>query len=60
MYERQVFDSRSKYDIYIHIIVFLTSDLNDLVKVPSGAMVYGPIMGVGGVNSKRRGKGDEK
>ena len=40
---------------YIHIIVFLTPDLNDITKVPPGAMIYGPGIGVGGV--KNRGEG---
>ena len=37
---------------YIHIIVFWTSDLDDLAKVPPGAMVYGPGMGGDGVGSR--------
>ena len=40
---------------YIHTIVFLTSDLNDLVKVPQGTMGYGPDIGGGGVDNKREG-----
>ena len=42
---------------YIHIIVFLISDLNDLAKVPPGAMGYGSGMR-GGVDN--RGEGDEQ
>ena len=42
---------------YIHTIVLLTSDLNDLAKVPPGAMVYGPGMGMGGVGNQGRGGG---
>ena len=41
---------------YIHIIVFLTSDLDDLIKVPLGAMGYGFGMR-GGVNIKGEGEG---
>ena len=45
---------------YIHTIVFLTPDLDDLAKVPPGAMIYRPGMGIGGVGSRGRGKGDEE
>ena len=36
----------------------MTSDLNDLIKVPSGTMGYGPGIRGGEVNSRGRGEGD--
>ena len=45
---------------YIHIIIFLISDLNDLVKVPSGTMGYGFDMGNNEMGNKGRGEGDEE
>ena len=45
---------------YIHIIVFLTSNLNDLVKVFLRAMDYGFDIGDNEMNNKGRGESDEE
>ena len=39
---------------YIHTIVFLTSDSNDLAKVPLGAMIHESVMRDDEMNNKGR------